>query len=448
MKPLVQKLFDDISKIELIDMHSHIDAAHPCARGLDDVLLYHMVITELYSAGCPDGERMPDGIDVGYDEEYALYRLERAVPYIKYIRGTSIYWLVRTILADLYDWHEELNEDNWRACHELIKSKNTGYEHAKEIAKKANIIKTSTELWRGRGHKYDDMFYYSLEWAFFTRGQWGMNDAPLFELEHAWNEEIPGPPIPVTAKKSDYTFTRFIRTIDDVDAAIKHYIDRIPYDEVESNASHFSTDINYFDVTREDMIEALKNRDNPSEHDRDVYANYINEEILKGIARKNAENGKRIIVQYSLGAEPLPFETGSKMRVETIFELARIFARHPELWFEIHVSSASADQAWCTLARELPNLQLDGFWWHNFFPVHIKQVMNDRIDMLPTNKQGGFFTDAYCMDWAYAKAKLIKQMYAEVFAAKIEEGEYDYDTALQVAKQILYVDSIPHIYDK
>ena len=68
--------------------------------------------------------------------------------------------------------------------------------------------------------------------------------------------------------------------------------------------------------------------------------------------------------------------------------------------------------------------------------------------MLPTNKQGGFFTDAYCMDWAYAKAKLIKQMYAEVLAVKIEEGQYDYDTALQVAKQILYVDSIPGIYEK
>ena len=69
MKPLVQKFFEDLNKVELIDMHSHIDAAHPCARGLDDILLYHMVITELYSAGCPDGERMPDGIDVEYDED-------------------------------------------------------------------------------------------------------------------------------------------------------------------------------------------------------------------------------------------------------------------------------------------------------------------------------------------------------------------------------------------
>ncbi|MBS7263480.1 MAG: hypothetical protein KIG36_07760 [Eubacteriales bacterium] len=447
MKANVQRFLEDLNKIELIDIHSHIDAAHPCARGLDDILLYHMVITELYSAGCPDGERMPDGIDCAYDEDYALRRLERAIPYVKYIRGTALYWLVRTILADLYDWHEELNEENWRRCHELIKSRNTGYARAKEIARKANIIKTSTELWRGREHKHDDMFFYSLEWAFFTRSQWGMNNAPLFELEHAWNEEVPGPPVPVTAN-SVYDFKRKIRTIEDVDAAINHYIDRIPYGEVTSTATHFSTDIRYFDVTRADMIEALKNRDHPSEHDRDVYANYINEEFLRGVERKTAAIGKPIAIQYSLGAEPLPFETGSKMRVETIFELSRIFARHPALRFEISLASASADQAWCTLARELPNLHLNGFWWHNFFPVHIKQVINDRLDMLPTNKQGGFFTDAYCMDWAYGKAKLIKQMYAEVFAEKIEAGQYDYDTALEVARQVLYVDSVPHVYEK
>lgn len=443
-KELIEKLFNDIWDMPLVDIHTHLDANHLAARGLHDILLYHMVISELYAAGCPDGARLSEDPT----EEEAVYRLERAVPYVKYIRGTSCYWGVRIILKDLYGWEDEITEENWRECHELIKSKGCGHDRAKEIADKAHIEKSSTELWRGRDHKHDDMLMYSLEWAFFCRAQWGINDAALLELEHAWNEEIPGPPLPVTSDPSLYNFAKKIKNIDDVYAAIEHYVDHIPYDEVFSNASHFSTDINYHDVTEEDMVKALANRDNAGAWERDVYANFINEEFLKRVSKIKRETGKEIIIQYSLGAEPLPFETGSFMRPETIFELAKIIDKYSDLKFEIHVASLHADQAWCTLCRELPNLMLDGFWWHNFFPTHIRRIISERMDMLPTNSQAGFFSDAYCMDWCYAKAKIIKRQYAEVVAQKIEMGQFDYDTALNVVRDIFAVDRKFYKLDK
>ena len=62
------------------------------------------------------------------------------------------------------------------------------------------------------------------------------------------------------------------------------------------------------------------------------------------------------------------------------------------------------------------------------------------MDMLPVNRQAGFFSDAYCMDWSYAKAKIIKKQFAEVLAQRIEMGQYDYDRAMYVAKGIFEVD--------
>lgn len=436
-RELVKKLYDDIWDMPLVDLHTHLDADHLAARGLHDILLYHMVISDLYAAGCPDGDRLSEEPT----EEEALYRLERAIPYVKHIRGTSCYWGVRIILEDLYGWTEELNEDNWRECHELIKSKGCGAERAKEIAKMAKIEKSSTELWRAKGHKHDDMLMYSLEWAFFCRDQWGINDAALLELEHAWNEEIPGPPLPIGIDPAvDCAYDKKIKTIDDVKAAVQHYVDHIDYDKVFSNASHFSTTLNYHDVTEEDMIKALENRENAGEWERDVYANYINTMFLDKVQEIKRTTGKEIIIQYSLGAEPLPHETGSYMRPETIFELAKIIHKYSDLKFEIHVASLHADQAWCTLCRELPNLKLDGFWWHNFFPTHIRRIISERMDMLPSNNIVGFFTDAYCMDWCYAKAKMITVQYAEVVAQKIEMGQFDYDTAIGIVRATLDVD--------
>jgi hypothetical protein len=58
--------------------------------------------------------------------------------------------------------------------------------------------------------------------------------------------------------------------------------------------------------------------------------------------------------------------------------------------------------------------------------------------MLPANKQVGFFSDAYCVEWAYAKAVLVRKQLACVLAEKVGQGQYGRDDALAVARAVLY----------
>ena len=83
-------------------------------------------------------------------------------------------------------------------------------------------------------------------------------------------------------------------------------------------------------------------------------------------------------------------------------------------------------------------MSLAGYWWHNFFPGTIRQVMAERLDMLPLNKQIGFFSDAYCVEWVYGKARMVQKQMARVLAEKIEQGQYTRDDALAIARSILY----------
>jgi hypothetical protein len=92
----------------------------------------------------------------------------------------------------------------------------------------------------------------------------------------------------------------------------------------------------------------------------------------------------------------------------------------------------------CTLARELPNLSLVGYWWHNFFPAVMRQVISERLDMLPVNKQISFFSDAYCLEWTYGKACLVRWQLAQVLAQKIGQGQYSQAEALAISRAILY----------
>jgi hypothetical protein len=58
--------------------------------------------------------------------------------------------------------------------------------------------------------------------------------------------------------------------------------------------------------------------------------------------------------------------------------------------------------------------------------------------MVPLNKQVGFFSDAYVVEWSYAKTVLVRKQMAQVFAEKVAQGQYAFDEALHVAREILY----------
>ena len=156
-------------------------------------------------------------------------------------------------------------------------------------------------------------------------------------------------------------------------------------------ATHISTDIDFRPVTDAEMAAALARRDAAGPAERDIYASYIHEAFLTALE----PHADRIVFQFSFAAEPLPHETASLLPQRAIAHLADVIARHPKVRFVCFLASRHANQSLCTLCRELPNFALAGYWWHNFFPGAIRQVMEERLDMLPANKQIGFFSDAY-----------------------------------------------------
>jgi glucuronate isomerase len=427
---LTQKLFDEISALPMIDVHTHLVGGKLGARGLHDVLLYHWVVTDLYSAGCPSGDRLTQYPGWPTKAE-GQARVKEAIPFLPLVRNTSNYWAFRTILADLYNWHEPLTMDNWKKLDDIISARADDRAWHHSILDKLNIKRTCTELARRENGVDDNRLQYSMEWGMFARCQWGVFDSPVYELERCWGNP-PGSPAPIggTREKSKKT----IKTIDDVHAAAKHYVKVIPYDMLVSTAAHISTDIKYSLPTKDEMQKALRNRKNAGEHERNIYASYINEIFLSELEK----HGDTIMFQFSFAAEPLPFETASRVNQESIRQVAELVSRHPNLRFQCFVASRHANQSLCTLARELPNFSLAGYWWHNAYPNTIRQIIYDRLDMLPLNKQVGFFSDAYALEWTYGKAVVARKQLAIVLAEKIEQGQYTYNDAIAIARTILF----------
>jgi glucuronate isomerase len=427
---LTQELEAALAELPTFDVHTHLVGGRLGARGLHDILLYHMVVSDLYAAGCPSGTRLtqyPGWPDV--NEAHA--RLAEAVPCLPRVRNTSCTWMMRTILRDLYGWEQPITTDNWRRLDALIRERadDRGWHHS--ILDRLNIRRTCTEFARREGGRDDQRLQYSLEWAFFTRSQWGEFDTALYELERCWGRQ-PKSPSPIGSQRPPTE--RTIRNLDDLHAALAHYVSAIPYEQLLSTATGFSTDIDYRLVSDDEMAAAIERRDRAGAAERDTYASYVNEAFLTALEARP----ERLVFQFSVGAEPLPYETSSILRQRTIQQLGDMMSRHPRLQFQCFLGTRHANQAFCTLARELPNLSLAGYWWHNFFPDAVRQVMSERLEMLPVSKQVGFFSDAYCLEWTYGKAVLVRKLLARVLADKIRHGWYTRDDALSIAASIVY----------
>ena len=429
---LTCQILEFLDNLPIYDVHTHLIGGKLGATGLHDLLLYHMVISELYAAGCPSGNRLTQ-FPAFPDEGEATHRIQEAIPYLPYIQNTSTSWLLRKIFSDLYDWHEPITTDNWQQLDRRIRQQASQPGWAYSVLDRAKILRSGTELARRGNGEDDDRLMYSLEWAFFTRCQWGEYDTALYELERCWGRK-PESPSPIGGKHRPPT-ERTIRSLDDVHEAVQYYVDTIPFAQVVSLATHISTDIDYKNVSAKEMELALKKRQNATIIERDIYASYVNECFLEKLEAHAGET----VFQFSLGAEPLPYETASRISQRTISQLAEMIARHPTIQFQVFLSSRHANQSLCTLARELPNLALVGYWWHNFFPDIIQQVMGERLDMLPVNRQIGFFSDAYCVEWSYAKSQLVRLLLARALAQRVEYGQYDLKTAKWIAEQILVI---------
>lgn len=428
---LTQELIEALADVPVIDVHTHLVDGHLGARGLHEILLYHMAISDLYGAGCPCGARLTEYPGWPSPDEARL-RIEEALPYLQYTVNTSTSWAIRMILAGLYDWRQPVNARNWRDLDALIRAREWDGEWHRHVLRRLNIKRAGTEWSRRQTGCDDDLLEYALEWVFFTRCRWGEYDTALCELE-ASRGRAPGAATPI-APGPRPPAENPLRTIDEVREAVRAYVAAFPKGRILATATHLSTDLDLRPVSDDAMADALSRRDRAGEYECSVYASFIHECFLDELARQTPE----MTFQFSFGAEPLPFETGSRLTQRTIAQLGEMCSRHPNVKFMCFLASRHANQSLCTLCRELPNLSLAGYWWHNFHPGAIRQVIEERLDLVPLNKQVGFFSDAYCIEWTYGKMMIVRRCMAEVLAAKIESGQYTRDDALAIARQILY----------
>ena len=354
----------------------------------------------------------------------------RRCPTCKHIQNTSSFWGVRIILRELYGWTEPIDERNWKKLDGLIRERADDRAWPREVLDRARIERTGTELARRGGGEDDDRLQYALEWGFFTRASGANIDTALYELERCWGKS-PESPAPIGGGARPAT-ERTIRTLDDVHAADRALCRAASLTAGSCRRRRIfrpTSTTARSRMTRWPRRSARRDQAGPAE--RDCYASYVNEAFLTAL---EAHAGRdRLSVQ--LRRRALAVRDGQPA-VATDDRPGRRDDRpaSPGCGSSVSWPAGTPTSRCARLVRELPNFSLAGYWWHNFFPDTIAQVMRERLEMVPANKQVGFFSDAYCVEWSFAKAVLVRKILARVLAERIELGQFDAPRALEFAR--------------
>ena len=236
-----------LAEVPILDVHTHLVGGKLAARGLHDVLLYHMVVSDLYAAGCPTGLALDPVSRLA--EPGRGPRADRRGPALLASHPEHQFLLgrpdhpPRPLRLDRADRRTQLAEarrpdpragrrPGLAACDPRPRADRAHAAPSSPGAAAARTTTGSSTPWNGASSR-------AASGASSTRPSTSWNGAgasrPRAPRRSA---EAPGPQPSGGSER-----------LDDVHEAVAHYVTSIPYGRIVSTATHLSTDIDYRPVS-------------------------------------------------------------------------------------------------------------------------------------------------------------------------------------------------------
>jgi glucuronate isomerase len=122
----------------------------------------------------------------------------------------------------------------------------------------------------------------------------------------------------------------------------------------------------------------------------------------------------------------------------SLIQYAELFNSFPNLCFPISVLASVTNQELVDYAWIFPNVVTHGHWWYSNTPNYIRHDLRGRIEAIPRNKQLGYYSDAYKLEFILPKFKMYKRILADVLAQDFcLDRRWTEERAVDLGKQIL-----------
>ncbi len=410
-KRIFTELREFVDTIPMVDIHSHIDASHPHARTPRDILFYHYLVTELRSAGMP--------LELVSPELPVEDAVRNAVPFLPLIRNTSTYWYFTRMLKELYGFEDdEINTKNMDGLLEAInKGSKQPDRYKRVLGEKAKIEKTFlTLMYSEPKPKFDPKFFAgALRLDPLISN---LNKASIKGLEKATGNSV--------------------ESLDDFCGSLSGIFKT--FSESVAATVSFQPEDSFTNPTASEAAAVFKNltKDGKlSPKERQTLTSFAFRSALKYAEERG------LVFQVMLGAKrPVAGAAPSDYAITgfesyTASTLCPLFGEFSGLKFDVMTATPLLSHQLAVISKNYPNVHVSGYWWYAFYPTFIKQFLRERLQMLPRNKSNGFFSDAYVVEWSYAKSVMVRLQVATVLSEMVSDGYISMELAKELAVDLL-----------
>jgi len=122
----------------------------------------------------------------------------------------------------------------------------------------------------------------------------------------------------------------------------------------------------------------------------------------------------------------------------SLIQYGELFNAFPEVTFPISVLSSMQNQELVSYSWIFPNVVTNGHWWYSNIPMYIDADCRSRMQAAPKTKQIGYYSDAYKLEFILPKFSMYRRILAKILADDfVRPGTYTEQQAIAFARLLL-----------
>lgn len=122
----------------------------------------------------------------------------------------------------------------------------------------------------------------------------------------------------------------------------------------------------------------------------------------------------------------------------SLIQYSELFNAFPNVKFPVSVLASVTNQELVSYAWIFPNVITNGHWWYSNTPSFVRHDLASRLEAVPRNKQIGYYSDAYKLEFIAPKFDMYRQVLAEILSEDfVRRRNWSEDAAIALGYQVL-----------
>ena len=396
------ELLAEIESIPAIDVCSQVDPDSPAASDLSEIVLSPEMQAEVIAAGAP-----PDVLESAGASE----RLEAAWPHLAATQNTAAHWRLAQITEDLLECEHVPHETTLEEVQGKFDAKRQTSGWAESVLDRGHVSKALALCsWHREIPAATDRFL------------------PVVRLDALVNEPFTRKVLDKLSEVTDQT----VYEAGDINKAITALFEKAESAGAVAVNASFVPQVDFEPGNRDsaDRVLALVMLGQKTDRDdRRALRSYVMDQVLEACAEC------KMSFQLILGAR-----RAADDRAITTFDTAmvagytQLTSRHSRVTLDVIPANRTLAGEFAAAARSYSNVCVSGAWSFAAFPASIREMLRERIEMLPMNRSCALTSGANCAEWVYAGAVRIRRELAMVLADMVNEQYITRGGAIEVAR--------------